>query len=42
MHGEQDVEAALKYLVNLGTECNDLELDVPDYVTEFYPEASDL
>ena len=42
VHGEQDVEAALKYLVNLGTECNDLELDVPDYVTEFYPEASDL
>jgi len=40
--GEQEVEAALKHLVNLGTECNDLEPDVPDYVTEFYPGASDL
>eukprot|EP00581_Thalassiosira_minuscula_P008529 CAMPEP_0183702394 /NCGR_PEP_ID=MMETSP0737-20130205/509_1 /TAXON_ID=385413 /ORGANISM="Thalassiosira miniscula, Strain CCMP1093" /LENGTH=223 /DNA_ID=CAMNT_0025928991 /DNA_START=86 /DNA_END=757 /DNA_ORIENTATION=- len=40
--GEAEVEAALKHLLNLGKECNDLEHDTPDYVTEFYPGVSDL
>ena len=40
--GEGEVEAALKHLLNLGRECNDLVPDVPEYVTEFYPGASDL
>mmetsp|Transcript_20207 Transcript_20207/g.42318 ORF Transcript_20207/g.42318 Transcript_20207/m.42318 type:complete len:224 (+) Transcript_20207:241-912(+) len=40
--GEVEVEAALKHLLNLGRECNDLVSDVPAYVEEFYPGASDL
>ncbi|KAL7478556.1 hypothetical protein ACHAW6_004317 [Cyclotella cf. meneghiniana] len=40
--GEAEVEAALKHLLNLGKECNDLVPDNPEYVTEFYPGASDL
>jgi len=40
--GEGEVEAALKHLLNLGRECNDLVSDVPEYVEEFYPGASDL
>eukprot|EP00984_Skeletonema_dohrnii_P020128 scaffold9732_cov126-Skeletonema_dohrnii-CCMP3373.AAC.4 len=40
--GEAEVEAALKHLLNLGKECNDLEPDTPEYITEFYPGASDL
>mmetsp|Transcript_7575 Transcript_7575/g.13654 ORF Transcript_7575/g.13654 Transcript_7575/m.13654 type:complete len:224 (-) Transcript_7575:239-910(-) len=40
--GEQEVEAGLKHLLNLGKECNDLEADAPEYVTEFYPGVSDL
>lgn len=40
--GEQEVEAALKHLLNLGKECNDLESDMPEFVTEFYPGTSDL
>lgn len=40
--GEQEVEAALKHLLNLGKECNNLEPDTPEYITEFYPGASDL
>lgn len=40
--GEAEVEAALKHLLNLGKECNDLVPDPPEYITEFYPGASDL
>ena len=40
--GEAEVEAALKHLLNLGKECNDLVPDNPEYITEFYPGASDL
>ncbi len=40
--GEAEVEAALKHLLNLGKETNDLVPDVPEYVEEFYPGASDL
>jgi hypothetical protein len=40
--GEAEVEAALRHLLNLGKECNDLEPDLPEYITEFYPGASDL
>ena len=40
--GEAEVEAALKHLLNLGKECNDLVPDTPEYITEFYPGASDL
>lgn len=40
--GEKEVEAALKHLLNLGKECNDLVPDPPEYITEFYPGASDL
>ena len=40
--GESEVEAALKHLLNLGKECNDLEPDFPENVVEFYPGAEDL
>jgi hypothetical protein len=40
--GEAEVEAALRHLLNLGKECNDLESDVPEYITEFYPGVADL
>ena len=40
--GEAEVEAAMKHLLNLGKECNDLEQDKPEYVTEFYPGVEDL
>ncbi|EJK75983.1 hypothetical protein THAOC_02274 [Thalassiosira oceanica] len=40
--GEGEVEAALKHLLNLGRDVNDLEPDLPEYVTEFYPGAPDL
>ena len=39
--GESEVEAALKHLLNLGKECNDLEPDVPEHVEEFFPGADD-
>lgn len=40
--GENEVEAAMKHLLNLGKECNQLEPDTPEYVTEFYHGVSDL
>lgn len=40
--GESEVEHALKHLLNLGKECNDLVPDPPEYVTEFYPGVKDL
>mmetsp|Transcript_8947 Transcript_8947/g.20042 ORF Transcript_8947/g.20042 Transcript_8947/m.20042 type:complete len:230 (-) Transcript_8947:290-979(-) len=40
--GEGEVESALKHLLNLGKECNDLVPDSPDFVTEYYPGVSDL
>jgi hypothetical protein len=40
--GEAEVEAALKHLLNLGKECNDLVPDPPEYVTEFHPGVSNL
>lgn len=40
--GESEVEAAVKHLLNLGKECNDLETDFPEFVTEFYPGVADL
>jgi len=40
--GEAEVEAAVKHLLNLGKECNDLEPDTPEYITEYYPGAADL
>ena len=40
--GENEVEAALKHLLNLGKECNDLAPELPEYVTEFYPGVDDL
>jgi hypothetical protein len=40
--GEAEVEAALRHLLNLGKGCNDLEPDLPEYITEFHPGASDL
>lgn len=40
--GEIEVEHALKHLLNLGKDCNDLVPDPPEYITEFYPGARDL
>lgn len=40
--GEQEVESAVKHLLNLGMGCNDLEPDTPDYITEYYPGVADL
>ena len=40
--GEAEVEAALKHLLMLGRDVNDLVPDNPEYITEFYPGASDL
>jgi hypothetical protein len=40
--GEAEVEAALKHLLNLGKECNNLVPDLPEYITEYYPGADDL
>lgn len=40
--GEMEVEHALKHLLNLGKDCNDLVPDPPEYITEFYPGARDL
>jgi len=40
--GEAEVEAAVKHLLNLGMECNNLEPDTPEYITEFHPGAADL
>ncbi|KAL7553422.1 hypothetical protein ACHAWF_017456 [Thalassiosira exigua] len=40
--GENEVEAALRHLLNLGKECNDLVPDTPEYVSEFFPGAEDF
>lgn len=40
--GENEVEYALKHLLNLGKDCNDLVPDPPEYITEFYPGVRDL
>jgi len=40
--GEREVQAAVQHLYMLGRRFNDLEPDNPDFITEFYPGASDL
>ena len=40
--GEQEVESAVKHLLNLGKGCNALEPDTPEYITEYYPGVADL
>jgi len=40
--GEKEVEAAVQHLYMLGRRFNDLAPDTPNYITEFYPGASDL
>jgi hypothetical protein len=44
--GEAEVEAkvkvALRHLLNLRKECNNLEPDLPEYITKFYQGASNL
>eukprot|EP00567_Pseudictyota_dubia_P004145 CAMPEP_0197456054 /NCGR_PEP_ID=MMETSP1175-20131217/42390_1 /TAXON_ID=1003142 /ORGANISM="Triceratium dubium, Strain CCMP147" /LENGTH=224 /DNA_ID=CAMNT_0042990069 /DNA_START=105 /DNA_END=779 /DNA_ORIENTATION=+ len=40
--GEKEVECAVQHLYLLGRRFNDLEPDNPDYITDFYPGASDL
>ena len=38
----KEVEAAVQHLYMLGRRFNDLAPDTPNYITEFYPGASDL
>mmetsp|Transcript_17134 Transcript_17134/g.23810 ORF Transcript_17134/g.23810 Transcript_17134/m.23810 type:complete len:225 (-) Transcript_17134:123-797(-) len=40
--GPSEVEAAVKHLAKLGERFNDYETAYPEYITEFYPGASDL
>jgi len=40
--GENEVEAAVQHLFMLGKRFNRVEKEVPDYVTNFYPGASDI
>lgn len=40
--GPKEVESAVQHLLKLGERFNDLEPDYPEYITEFYPGASDL
>jgi len=40
--GEREVESAVQHLLKLGQRFNDLEPENPEYITEFYPGASDL
>jgi len=40
--GEKEVEAAIQHLYMLGRRFNDVEAELPDYITEFFPGAEDL
>mmetsp|Transcript_25650 Transcript_25650/g.24558 ORF Transcript_25650/g.24558 Transcript_25650/m.24558 type:complete len:225 (-) Transcript_25650:168-842(-) len=40
--GEQEVEAAVKHLYKLGRRFNSLEVENPDFITEFYPGVADF
>ena len=40
--GEKEVENAVQHLYMLGRRFNAIEPEMPDYITEFYPGASDL
>jgi len=40
--GPAEVEEAVKHLLNLGKKFNNLEPDMPEFITEFYPGVDDL
>jgi len=40
--GEKEVEAAVKHLYMLGRRFNEVEVEMPVYIDEFYPGADDL
>jgi len=40
--GEKEVEAAVKHLYTLGRRFNNVEVEMPTYIDEFYPGAEDI
>jgi hypothetical protein len=40
--GEEEVEMAVKHLFMLGRRFNNVEKEMPEYITEFYPGVEDL